>query len=91
MWEPPSVVLKREFARLAKTSNPADLDVDDEVIENCAKQNLVTRREVKMWSEHLAEVCEKGRLVLGKLQQQGKLRELEVGLRWLVPVLSRGE
>lgn len=32
-----------------------------------------------------------GRLVLGKLQQQGKLRELEVGLRWLVPVFSRGE
>ena len=59
MWEPPSVILKREFARLAKTSNPADLDVDNEAIENRARQNLLIRREVKMWSEHLAEVCER--------------------------------
>ena len=59
MWEPPSVILYREFARLAKTSNPADLDVDDKAIQNCARQNLLIRREVKMWSEHFAEVCER--------------------------------
>lgn len=59
MWEPPSVILKREFARLAKASNPADLDVHDEAIQNCERQNLLIRREVKMWSDHLAEVCKR--------------------------------
>lgn len=46
--EPPSVVLKREFARLAKTMKPADLTVDHEVVESCARQTLLTKKEVKM-------------------------------------------
>ena len=58
IWEPPSVVLKREFDRLAKTMKPTDLPVDHEAVESCARQTLLTKKEVKMWFEHLGEVKE---------------------------------
>ena len=60
VMEPPSVVLKREFSKLTKTVD-AD-NISDVEITRCAKETLLTSKEVKMWFSHLAEVSKRRKM-----------------------------
>lgn len=52
--QPPSAFLKVEFSKLKDRSN-----IPDSVIEQCARETLLTLDEVKMWFDHLKGVTQR--------------------------------
>lgn len=56
VMEPPSVVLKRKSSSFVKTVDPSA--IGDDEIEECARETLLSTKEVRMWFSHLAEVKE---------------------------------